>query len=169
MLGQRIEHPTSTNFYDVAGGANSPPAKRRRTDDVRGSPSKFTSKQSVNDSSDQDTDLNVDEPPPKASQTDLESALPPVRTDQEAIEEYETLRAAEQAELSTIEGRLNDRTWTRGKNSIYVDAFNLTLRTVLEEESHLFDEAEKSLFEHWRGLSYDAQYLYAILPRSLIV
>ena len=37
--------------------------------------------------------------------------------------------------------------------------FNLALDTVLDEESHLFDEAEKAVFEQWRALNYEAQYL----------
>lgn len=41
-----------------------------------------------------------------------------------------------------------------------MDAFNLALDTVLEEESHLFDEAETKVFEDWKALSYEAQYLY---------
>ena len=88
---------------------------------------------------------------PKSSQTDLESALPPVRTDKEAIEEYETMRAQD---------RMSARKWTRGKTSIYVDAFNLALDTVLEEEGSLFEGAEAAVFESWRKLSYEAQYLY---------
>ena len=87
----------------------------------------------------------------QSSQTDLESTLPPVKNDKEAIEEYETMRAQD---------RMNSRKWTRGKTSIYVDAFNLALDTVLEEEGNLFDDAEMSVFENWRGLTYEAQYLY---------
>lgn len=90
--------------------------------------------------------------------TDIEQALPQVKTDREAIEEYETLRAAEAA-TDELHGRLGARKWVKGKSSIYVDAFNLALETVLEEESHLFDEAEMQVFADWRDLGYEAQYL----------
>ena len=48
----------------------------------------------------------------------------------------------------------------RGRSSIYVDAFNLALETVLEEESHLFNEPELAVFDNWKALDYEAQYLY---------
>ena len=93
--------------------------------------------------------------------TAFESSLPAVATDKEAIEEYETLRAsqASQDETGNASSRADTRRWIRGKSSIYVDAFNLALNTVLEDESHLFDVEERCVFEQWRGLSYEAQYL----------
>jgi fanconi-associated nuclease 1 len=93
--------------------------------------------------------------------TDVESCLAPVRTDQEMIDEYESSQAAQQEVLSGSEAlnRLNQRRWIRGRSSIYVDAFNLALEIVLDEESHLFNEAERALFEFWKNLSYEAQYL----------
>jgi fanconi-associated nuclease 1 len=45
------------------------------------------------------------------------------------------------------------------RSSIYVDAFNIALDTVLEHEEHLFNEKEKAVFAAWRGLDYEAQYL----------
>ena len=54
---------------------------------------------------------------------------------------------------------LNHRNWTKGKSSIYVDAFNLALETVLDDERHLFDEKEMEVFNQWRVLHYEAQYL----------
>lgn len=100
----------------------------------------------------------------------LESSLPAV-SDKEAIEEYEAMRASqiakptESADDTEIDAssRMENRQWIRGKSSIYVDAFNLALDTVLEEEAHLFDEKEKYVFEQWRALSYEAQYLSVIL------
>ena len=162
-LGQRIAHPKSTNFDDFGD----PPAKRlKREDSLDSSLSRTPSMDNrtesvpdrpmtseIKDSEDEDEDL------PPSSQTDLESVLPPVKTDKEAIEEYEASRATEQASAEFIQQRLGARKWTKGKSSIYVDAFNLALETVLEEESHLFDEAETAVFEHWRNLSYEAQYL----------
>lgn len=97
------------------------------------------------------------------SQTELESSLPSIKTDGEAIDEYETSRRAELSnggEQTDLEKRLGDRSWQKGRSSIYVDAFNLALETVLSEESHLFDEAELAVFEQWKGLVYESQYLY---------
>ncbi|KAL1969109.1 hypothetical protein VTN77DRAFT_363 [Rasamsonia byssochlamydoides] len=96
------------------------------------------------------------------SQTELESSLPPVKNDQEAIEEYEASRAAEEEEPSLRE-RLGERKWHKGRSSIYVDAFNLALDTVLNEEAHLFNESEMEVFRQWRSLSYESQYLYVRL------
>ncbi|KAK6358549.1 hypothetical protein TWF730_007878 [Orbilia blumenaviensis] len=85
-----------------------------------------------------------DEPPPSQLDQDdeftgLESSLPQL-TDYEAI---------------TREESSGPR-----RSSIYVDAFNLALDTVLEEEGYLFDEGEHEFFERYRALDYEAQYLY---------
>jgi Fanconi-associated nuclease 1 len=106
-------------------------------------------------------------------QTAFESSLPAVSTDQAAIEEYETLRASQAAEDEgdTAPARTGEKgEWVRGRSSIYVDAFNLALDTVLEDEAHLFDEKEKCVFRQWRGLSYEAQYLLvSCIPPGLQV
>ncbi|KAL4792795.1 VRR-NUC domain-containing protein [Aspergillus venezuelensis] len=109
--------------------------------------------------------LKDDGAPPPSSQTDLESALPTIATDEQAIEEYESSQKAkddEDKELS-LQERMRDGKWRKGKSSIYVDAFNLALDTVLDEEAHLFSEVEKEMFRHWRALSYESQYLYVRL------
>ncbi|KAK4142599.1 VRR-NUC domain-containing protein [Dichotomopilus funicola] len=99
-------------------------------------------------------------------QTAFENSLPAIATDKEAIKEYEAMRASQ---LSQDDGeekassRIDSRKWVRGKSSIYVDAFNLALDTVLDNESHLFDDKEKCVFAQWRDLSYEAQYLYVRL------
>lgn len=166
VVGRRIPHPASTNFTsDIA----SPLAKRLKKNDslettlsrsssidekdaTRSySPSKSMARE-VKDSQ-EEGDSEQDALPP-GSQTDLESALPPVNTDKQAIEEYETMGP---------QNRLKFRKWTKGKTSIYVDAFNLALDTVLEEEGDLFDEAELAVFDNWRNSSYEAQYLYGSL------
>ncbi|KAL1954507.1 hypothetical protein VTO42DRAFT_1118 [Malbranchea cinnamomea] len=100
-----------------------------------------------------------------AAQTELESALPFVKTDQQAIDEYEASKAAElaQSEEPTILERCNARQWVKGRSSIYVDAFNLALESVLADEAHLFNEAEMAVFDYWKGLSYESQYLYVRL------
>lgn len=143
------------------------PAKRQRrnNDDDVATARKFGNRE-IPDSDDEDVE-DIEEVD-TAHQTDLESALPPIIADKEALEEYEAFKAS-QAEATDDEGkvateeRLRDRKWVRGKSSIYVDAFNLALDTVLEEESHLFDDAEKGVFRRWRELGYEAQYLYVRL------
>lgn len=101
------------------------------------------------------------------SQTELETSLPPVKMDKDAIEEYEASRAAAESENGEeekvgLQRRLGERKWRKGKSSIYVDAFNLALDTVLDEEAHLFDEAEMEVFRQWKELSYESQYLYVL-------
>jgi fanconi-associated nuclease 1 len=171
MLGKSIPHPQSTK-YDEDGEEDwsTPPAKRMKLEEhdhsQKHSPSSTTPSRrwpphEVPDS-EADSDAEPLDEEPRKRQTDLESALPPIQTDKEAIEAYEATRAAEQAELG-LGGRLGERKWTRGRSSIYVDAFNLALETVLADEEHLFDEAEHAVFKLWQGLSYEAQYLYVRL------
>lgn len=166
LFGKKIPHPASTKFDDFG----SPSAKRLKTrDSLDSSLSRASSPEGGDivstprpESETADCE-DENEGPGLGSQTQLETALPPVRTDKEAIAEYEATRAAQQASAAFLQDRLESRTWTRGKNSIYVDAFNLALETVLEEEGHLFDEAESKVFEIWQALSYEAQYLYVRL------
>lgn len=89
-----------------------------------------------------------------SSETDLEISLPAIKTE-DAIEEYET----KNVDLG-LHVRLQNGVWQKGKSSIYVDAFNLALETVLVEESHLFSPSELEIFAQWRKLSYESQYLY---------
>lgn len=91
--------------------------------------------------------------------TAIESSLPEVKLDEEAIEEYETFRASQGEQPADTASRFIKREWVKGKSSLYVDAFNLALGTVLDDESHLFDAKERSLFDSWESLGYDAQYL----------
>jgi len=91
-------------------------------------------------------------------ETAIESSLPPVRVDQDAIEEYEVARAS-QADEGDAASRIDSRRWIRGRSSIYVDAFHLALETVLQDEAHLFDDKEMAVFTAWRSLDYEAQYL----------
>lgn len=174
MLGHRVRHPPSTNYDD---DVETPTAKRLKRldstdsslsrredsdleDEGRATPIQRTRvrpSREIPDSeaeSDDDDDLLRD----GNRKTELESALPPVETDKEAIAEYEATRAAEAQSLD-LHGRLGQRKWVSGKSSIYVDAFNLALETVLEDESHLFDEAEMAVFAQWREMSYEGQYL----------
>ena len=154
MLGQSIPHPESTNFY-VDSESLSRPHKRLKKGHNSAFPQATKPSIANSDAESDEEDLVHG----SSAKSGLEAALPDIRTDQEAIDEYEAQRTAEQAERDAQEGRLRDQNWTKGKSSIYVDAFNLALETVLDEESHLFDDAEKALFEYWRKLEYEAQYL----------
>ena len=130
--------------------------------DARESPSRHRPpvRYSVPDSdAEGDEAEDIEELQTETQQTDLEQALAPIKTDKEAIEEYEAMRAAQNEQR---ERRLDSGEWVKGKSSIYVDAFNLALDTVLEEESHLFDAAELKVFEDWRKLDYEYQYLYVL-------
>lgn len=179
MLGKQqtklIPHPKSTNYDDNDGGSVATrPSKRVKRDngddddtsDLAPAPSspKRLSARVIPDSDAEsgDDDARV---PAHAVRTDLESALPPIEADKEAIEAYEINRAAEEAERLGQDGRMKEGKWVKGRSSIYVDAFNLALDTVLAEERHLFDEAEMEVFSQWRALDYEAQYLYVAPSR----
>lgn len=170
-----IKHPASTNFHDDQHVSSAKRLKRFASTD-----SAYLSDSSKESTGTPDVDGGVsssyfDARPkdvvddnggnedahaaPSGSQTDLESALPPIKNDQEAIENYETSRAAADGSVSVLEQRLESGKWVKGRSSIYVDAFNLALETVLEDEKHLFDEPELAVFEHWRELPYETQYL----------
>lgn len=94
------------------------------------------------------------------SQSELDLALPAPPDDLDSYQEVpgESGLVFRDQESGPRE-RIRRRGWTRGKSSLYVDAFNLALDDVLKSESYLFDKPELAVFEHWRGLSYDAQYL----------
>lgn len=167
MLGRRTRETSVTNIEEDF--KNSAAKRLKRFDSTRSSlfsdyseddttrpqlPSP-TAREITDSEAESDQDENF---PRSSQQTDLESTLPPIKTDKEAIAGYEARRATEEGELDLRE-RLGQRNWIRGKSSIYVDAFNLTLETVLEDESHLFNEAEMAVFRHWNKLGYEAQYL----------
>ncbi|KAI1329558.1 VRR-NUC domain-containing protein [Xylariaceae sp. FL0255] len=94
--------------------------------------------------------------------TAIESSVLDIKPNKQAIEEYQNFKAS-QGDSATPASRLDSRKWVRGKSSLYVDAFNLALHTVLGEESHLFDAKEKQIFEAWNTLGYEAQFLYVRL------
>ncbi|KAJ9661791.1 hypothetical protein H2198_001756 [Neophaeococcomyces mojaviensis] len=188
---KKIPHPASTR-YDENDPSNldfpSPSAKRRKTDQVSStevnvsttssptksqrldgsnganlqSPRKHKRRDAVLETEDEGDHSN--EQDGRQATTQLETALPPVQTDEEAIEAYEAYKAGQaEAEQDNLHSRLDKMTWTRGRSSIYVDAFNLALETVLEQEGHLFNEAEQAVFKCWKELEYEAQYLYVRL------
>lgn len=121
----------------------------------------------IPDSEDEDEDEDDHDISTNHHETALESVLPHIKADADAIEEYEAMRAsqlsAEDTKDAQHESDVDRRKWVRGKSSIYVDAFNLALDTVLEDEAHLFDQREMAVFDQWRGLNYEAQYLYVRL------
>ncbi|KAI6783766.1 Fanconi-associated nuclease-like protein [Emericellopsis cladophorae] len=97
--------------------------------------------------------------------TDFENALPDSQDDEKAIKEYENFKLSQEAEANAGSESAEQvkTTSVRGRSSIYVDAFNLALDTVLEEESHLFDAKEKEVFRQWRELHYEAQFIPGIV------
>jgi fanconi-associated nuclease 1 len=183
-MGTRIPHPLSTNYHE-GHEFTSPPAKRLKSEASSRatlsakttSPSKCRPKRrlkdEIPDSEDDGDELDASEEEafnaPRATQ--LEATLPAVQTDEEAIEAYEAYKAGEVVPdegladngNGSAASRMEDRSWVRGRSSIYVDAFNLALDTVLEEEGHLFNDAEHDLFRQWRELGYESQYLYVRL------
>lgn len=170
MLGRQVPHPASTRFDDNEVLPCAKRLKRSFTIDENDSSSRGAS-------DDEDASVNTrnvyrqvipdseeeEDSDHEASRvrhvTELESALPPISTDVEAIAQYEAYRAAESHRSTDSLSRLHDREWTRGKSSIYVDAFNMALETVLQDELHLFDEKELETFKQWQTLDYEAQYL----------
>jgi Fanconi-associated nuclease 1 len=157
-LSPEVLTPESKSIRDSRKGTADLPSDetpKAKDEDTKTTPAEFAD----------DVSLKNDEDAVPNSQTELESALPTVETDTHAIEEYESSQRAkedEEEELS-LQERMRDGKWRKGKSSIYVDAFNLALDTVLAEEAHLFNEAEKEIFQHWRGLPYESQYLYVVL------
>ncbi|KAI2471219.1 VRR-NUC domain-containing protein [Annulohypoxylon bovei var. microspora] len=113
---------------------------------------------------DDDVSQNSEAEVNPSRQTAIETSLPEVKSGKEALEEYETFRASQRDDdTASAASRLDSRKWVRGKTSLYVDAFNLALSTVLDEESHLFDDEEMYIFDRWNKLSYEAQFLYVRL------
>ncbi|KAM3449496.1 hypothetical protein MY3296_006888 [Beauveria thailandica] len=94
--------------------------------------------------------------------TDVENALPVTQPDKAALAAYEQYKSS-QASVKEEAPDYKKPLWTKGRSSIYVDAFNLALDTVLEDESRLFDKRELGVFSQWKTLEYEAQYLYVRL------
>lgn len=163
MLGQWLKHSKSTNSSGSERN-DERPAKRLR---VETGCTPLTSKRAAKEIADSEaeTDDEEVEAPQDHHRTDLETALPLVRIDDEAIQEYETHKAADDNGNTGSSEEPKEGGWIRGRSSIYVDAFNMALDTVLEEEAHLFDEAETAVFKEWRRLSYEAQYLFVLAHR----
>lgn len=95
---------------------------------------------------------------PTARTTEVERALPPSGTQEEAEVAYEEFKSSQPENEKSRDGETNSM-WIKGRRSIYVDAFNLALDTVLEEERQLFNEQELAVFQFWSELNYEAQYM----------
>ncbi|UPK90600.1 hypothetical protein LCI18_001535 [Fusarium solani-melongenae] len=106
-----------------------------------------------------DKDQDVDGPRP----TDFENVMAPTDGGTKAIEEYEAIKSSQASAEDEDTTEKAPPQWVKGRSSIYLDAFNLALDTVLEEECHLFDDKENEVFRQWRDLDYEAQYLYVRL------
>ena len=157
MITRFMKHPKSTNF----DGDQDRSVKRQKTGDspkkAPPTPRRFVKRETLD--SDEDYEASVVREEAKEHKTDLESALPEVKSGDDAIEAYEAFKASQEEQADGADKRLEERSWIRGKSSLYVDAFNLALDTVLDEENHLFDEAETEVFRIWKDLDYEAQYL----------
>ncbi|KAM5351759.1 hypothetical protein ACJ41O_004482 [Fusarium nematophilum] len=141
-----------------------PPSKRAKREESPGSESNEESLKTnpIDDESAGDEEHHdIHNHPP----TDFESALPVTDGGREAIQEYETIKSSQASAADDETTSKAEPSWIKPRSSIYVDAFNLALDTVLEEESHLFDERENEVFRQWRRLEYEAQYLY-VQPAS---
>lgn len=178
ILGRRVSHQVSSSHYH---DDDLPPAKRRKAVDCTDAEELSSLERSDSESTpvslnayreeipdsqedgDSQEDIDLHARFSEQRPTELESVLAPVNTDKEAISEYELMGAAGELIPNDLKERLDKRKWAQGKSSIYVDAFNLALETVLEDESHLFDEAETEVFNQWKALDYDAQYLLVVL------
>lgn len=95
----------------------------------------------------------------KVKVTDVENALPAADYE-DALKEYEAINSSQTNERNDDGTTIQTRPmWMKGRSSIYVDAFNLALDTVLDEESHLFDDKEREVFNQWKELDYEAQFM----------
>lgn len=140
MLGYLVKHPKSTNYEEAV--SKSPVKQTESTydeqaDDIQSRPAKRVKpslpeyEESVADifsrqvspdrstrvipDSDADSDSEDIEAAATSSRpTDLESALPPIKTDKEAIRDYEIARAAQNGQEDGREERLSQRKWIKG-------------------------------------------------------
>lgn len=112
----------------------------------------------IYDNASQSHHIKGAEPQKTVPATEVERALPPSGTQEEAEEAYEEFKSSHAANEKAGDEKTNSM-WIKGRRSIYVDAFNLALDTVLEEERQLFNEQELVVFQFWSELNYEAQYM----------
>ncbi|TQV99781.1 fanconi-associated nuclease 1 [Cordyceps javanica] len=143
-----------------------PPLKRVKRDENTTGVSEESEQSAVDDyeekhSKENDWEATVAQDQARGS-TDVENALPALQTDEAALEAYEEYKSS-QAKVVPETSEKTNPLWIKGRSSIYVDAFNLALDTVLAEEAKLFDEQELGVFDQWKALDYESQYLYVRL------
>ena len=158
--------PNDLELSSPARDESPRPVKRLKRDEIPDSESEKSSDDELTE------ELVIDGAglgePAKYRPTDFENALPSTQPDEEALREYEAFKLSQE---SPVDSKIKETTrpkWIRGQSSIYVDAFNLALDTVLEEESHLFDEKEMEVFKQWKNLDYEPQFLYEQPPIIMI-
>lgn len=144
---------------DEDGG---PPLKRLKRDESSAVESEDSEQSFLDDDEDQlYTEKNwrlIDARDHAQRTTDVENALPATQSDEAAFEAYEEYKSSQVSVKEEPSDKIKPL-WIKGRSSIYVDAFNLALETVLEDEAKLFDELELSVFDQWKSLDYEAQYL----------
>lgn len=151
------------------------PLKRRRQDETKDSDTETGHLQSpcegenrAQKEAPRKVHLRVHEKGPAShGATAVEDVLPPTQIDDSAIEEYEHKKASRLDTEGDDAAKKTKSLWIKGRSSIYVDAFNLALDTVLEEESVLFDEKEMEVFQQWKQLDYETQYLSVFRSKRL--
>jgi len=152
MFGRQIKHPPSTNFDLDSDSVRSVKRLKR----VESGESLYSSA-ALSEDGDVDPVVPGVDDTLELGQTNLETALLPFEADKGSIEEYEEVL------VTDVQRRLGESESRVGRTSIYVDAFNHALDTVLGDESHLFNEAESAIFKSWVQLNYEAQYLCVCL------
>jgi Fanconi-associated nuclease 1 len=118
----------------------------------------YASESSVSSDTDHVTEYDVSEKHDQAT-TGIEKTLPDIAASPGIIAKYENEELTGQAVKSEVETRSHKSNAVLHRSSIYLDAFNLALNTVLEEESPLFSKRELAVFKAWESLDYEAQYL----------
>lgn len=168
---RKLSKKSADFVYD---SASERPTKRRKQDEIGDSEAETDSQSSPEseDRAQRETRRNAysradGKAPASHEVTAVENVLPPTQIDDEAIKQYEHMKASQ---LGAEIGETAEKTkpiWVKGRSSIYVDAFNLALDTVLDEESQLFDEKEMQVFREWKQLDYEAQYLsvFCVVPK----
>ncbi|KAM3511196.1 hypothetical protein MY11210_005132 [Beauveria gryllotalpidicola] len=167
-----VKKMTSGAGSDVSSSAisdaetDAPPLKRLKRDEGNLLDSEESEQSVLDDDEKQLIEENGWTPAGARNQTkrstDVENALPVTQPDEAAFEAYEQYKSS-QASMKDEAPDYKKPLWMKGRSSLYVDAFNLALDTVLEDESRLFDKRELSVFSQWKSLDYEAQYLYVRL------
>lgn len=161
---QRLPKPKNGRHdKKLVGEADEPPSKKLKSHEIPDSEAESSDDSSLEDSK---QSLKIDhaahdedaEQQSRPRPTDVENVLPATQDEEEAIKEYQNLKLSQASSQDGTEAKAPPL-WVKGRSSIYVDAFLVALDTVLEDESHLFDEREKEIFRQWKGLDYSSQYL----------